>query len=40
VDGHCHGVTAAREAGGRLIVVSRGDGRLCACDLDLTGGRA
>jgi hypothetical protein len=40
VDGHCHGVTAAREAGGRLIVVSKGDGRLCASDLDMAGGRA
>jgi hypothetical protein len=39
VDGHCHGVTAAREAGGRLIVVCKGDGRLCAGDLDSTGGR-
>jgi len=40
VDGHCHGVMAARELGDRLIVVSKGDGRLCACDLDSAGGRA
>lgn len=40
VDGHCHGVVAAREIGGRLIVVSKGDGRLSACDLGSAGGRA
>jgi sugar lactone lactonase YvrE len=40
VDGHCHGVTAARESGGRLIVVSKGDSRLCACNLDSAGGSA
>ncbi|HUN39367.1 MAG TPA: hypothetical protein VMU81_03680 [Acetobacteraceae bacterium] len=38
VDGHCHGTTAARESGGRLIVVSKGDGRLCACNLESAGG--
>jgi hypothetical protein len=40
VDGHCHGVMAAREADGRLIVVSKGDGRLCAYDLESGGERA
>jgi hypothetical protein len=40
VDGHCHGVMAGREVGGRLIVVSKGDGRLCAFDLESAGGRA
>jgi hypothetical protein len=40
VDGHCHGVVAARESGGRLIVVSKGDGRLCACNLESAGGSA
>lgn len=40
VDGHCHGVMAVREADGRLIVVSKGDGRLCAYDLESGGERA
>lgn len=40
VDGHCHGVMAAREADGRLIVVSKGDGRLSAYDLESGGDRA
>jgi hypothetical protein len=40
VDGHCHGVMAAREVGGRLIVVSKGDGRLSALDLESAGGHA
>jgi hypothetical protein len=39
VDGHCHGVMAARELGGRLVVVCKGDGRLCASDLDGVGDR-
>jgi hypothetical protein len=30
VGGHCHGVTAAREIDGRLLVVSRGGNRLLA----------
>jgi sugar lactone lactonase YvrE len=40
VDGHCHGITAAREQGGRLIVVSKGDGRLCAYNLEGAGDSA
>lgn len=40
VEGHCHGVTAARKSGSRLIVVSKGDGRLCACNLESAGGNA
>lgn len=30
VGGHCHGVTAAREINGRLLIVSRGSNRLLA----------
>jgi hypothetical protein len=33
-------VMAGREVGGRLIVVSKGDGRLCAYDMESAGGRA
>lgn len=33
VGGHCHGVTAAREINGRLLIVSRGGNRLVAAPL-------
>lgn len=38
VGGHCHGVTAAREIDGRLLVVSKGNNRLLAAPIKQPAG--